>query len=271
MFSLVLIDLAGTLHEGGKAVPGAVQALQRLETWAKETNATFRFVSNTTKEPKQKLTQKLRGMGFVFAEDKVFTPLESAGEVLRSLGKTRPFSLVTDASELGMPLVKENFDSVVVGLAPSKLDYANLNKAFQILKNAPESKLIALHRGKYYKDDLQQLSIGPGPFVKALEEASGVQAITVGKPSPSYFQAAVQHAERELGCKLAPEQIIMVGDDANDDALAAVRLGFYGVLVRTGKYRAGDETKVLEHSNKAHCLASFVELVDMVIQKNNKL
>ena len=36
----------------------------------------------------------------------------------------------------------------------------------------------------------------------------------------------------------------MVGDDAEFDASGAVALGMTGILVRTGKYRDGDEERV---------------------------
>ena len=36
----------------------------------------------------------------------------------------------------------------------------------------------------------------------------------------------------------------MAGDDAEFDVAASVRLGMVGALVRTGKYREGDESRV---------------------------
>jgi ribonucleotide monophosphatase NagD (HAD superfamily) len=38
--------------------------------------------------------------------------------------------------------------------------------------------------------------------------------------------------------------MVMVGDDAEFDAAGAVALGLAGILVRTGKYRPGDEARV---------------------------
>mmetsp|Transcript_662 Transcript_662/g.1033 ORF Transcript_662/g.1033 Transcript_662/m.1033 type:complete len:80 (+) Transcript_662:339-578(+) len=71
-----------------------------------------------------------------------------------------------------------------------------MNAAFRIISrlqnqnistetNAPcsgSSPLIAIHHAKYYRDSDYQLSLGPGPFVTALESATGVQAHVVGKP-----------------------------------------------------------------------------------------
>ncbi|MGB3371202.1 MAG: HAD hydrolase-like protein, partial [Rhodococcus sp. (in: high G+C Gram-positive bacteria)] len=53
----------------------------------------------------------------------------------------------------------------------------------------------------------------------------------IGKPAPLGFQAA---AER-MG--VDPVDVVMVGDDLDNDVLAAQVVGMTGVLVRTGKFQ----------------------------------
>lgn len=48
-----------------------------------------------------------------------------------------------------------------------------------------------------------------------------------------------QLAAKALG--LEPQQVVMVGDDVIGDVCGAKSAGCRGLLVRTGKYRAGDE------------------------------
>ena len=92
------------------------------------------------------------------------------------------------------------YDSVVIGLAPSCFDYANLNQAFRILKgetpNASSRQdvpLIATHKAKYIQTESGLLSLGPGPFVTALEDAAGVQAIVVvGKPTKKLRKSSLK-------------------------------------------------------------------------------
>jgi len=98
-----------------------------------------------------------------------------------------------------------SYDSVVIGLAPSSFDYPTLNTAFRILKGEPIDKrssstpkdlrfgsppLIATHKAKYVQTE-SGLSLGPGPFVLALENASGAQAHVVGKPTKEFFQMVI--------------------------------------------------------------------------------
>jgi ribonucleotide monophosphatase NagD (HAD superfamily) len=42
----------------------------------------------------------------------------------------------------------------------------------------------------------------------------------------------------------------MVGDDAEMDICGALAAGLRAVLVRTGKYRPGDEAKVMPHGGR---------------------
>ncbi len=140
--------------------------------------------------------------------------------------------LITDAE----------YDCVVLGLAPSMFTYEHLNTAFRILLSTPPKPLIATHRAKYIRtqSSTDSLSLGPGPFVAALEAATGVQAEVVGKPSRTFFEMVIDDfAEDEL---LPEGRIAIVGDDVETDlGGGAVELGLWRVLVRTGKYRPGDE------------------------------
>ena len=48
--------------------------------------------------------------------------------------------------------------------------------------------------------------MGPGPFVEALEFASGKKAVVVGKPQLEFFQSVL----REFNC--LAEETVMIGD-----------------------------------------------------------
>jgi ribonucleotide monophosphatase NagD (HAD superfamily) len=50
-----------------------------------------------------------------------------------------------------------------------------------------------------------------------------------------FFRRAVE----ALGC--AAENIVMIGDDAEADVGGAMASGLMGILVKTGKYRPGQE------------------------------
>lgn len=90
-------------------------------------------------------------------------------------------------------------DTVVIGLAQDKLTYESLNQAFRLLisESTKTPSLIATHRALYFKDDDAQLSLGPGGFIAALEQATGVKAEVVGKPTRSFFEICLRSLERD--------------------------------------------------------------------------
>ncbi|KAL2099909.1 hypothetical protein ACEWY4_004303 [Coilia grayii] len=227
----VLIDLSGTLHIEDAAVPGAQEALARLRS----ASVAVKFVTNTTKECKRNLLERLQKLNFDIQEQEIFTSLTAARNLLEQR-KVRPLLLVEDSAlEDFSGIETSDPNAVVIGLAPEHFNYQMLNKAFRlILDGAP---LIAIHKARYYKRK-DGLALGPGPFVTGLEYATDTQATVVGKPEKTFFLEAL----RDLGC--APEEAVMIGDDARDDVGGAQNTGMRGILVQTGKYRAGDEGKI---------------------------
>ena len=149
-------------------------------------------------------------------------------------------------------------NAVLVGLAKEAFTYSALNTAFRILHSTPDAQLIAIHRGRYYKEP-DGLSLGPGPFVTALEEASGRQATVVGKPEPSFFSLAL------ADLAVRPEEAVMVGDDVVSDVGGAQAVGMRGVLVRTGKYQPGDETSKGVHPDAT--VDDFSGFVDWILSQ----
>jgi ribonucleotide monophosphatase NagD (HAD superfamily) len=70
-----------------------------------------------------------------------------------------------------------------------------------------------------------------GVFVAGLEYAADTEATVLGKPSATYFSAALEALDAEA------ELTWMVGDDLENDILGAHRHGMKTILVRTGKFR----------------------------------
>ena len=68
-------------------------------------------------------------------------------------------------------------------------------------------------------------------FVAGLEYATGVEATVLGKPSPSYFAAALDALDAE------PELTWLVTDDVEADVRGARLFGMRTAVVRTGKFR----------------------------------
>lgn len=86
--------------------------------------------------------------------------------------------------------------------------------------------------------------------------------LTVGKPSASFFQLAIS----SLSPAVEPSEIAMIGDDSAQDVGPLVaQVGLQRILVRTGKYREGDEDKVEPAVDL--CADSFADAVEYILER----
>ncbi|XP_055839861.1 haloacid dehalogenase-like hydrolase domain-containing protein 2 [Episyrphus balteatus] len=219
-----LIDLSGTMHVEDDPTPNAIEALKRL----RKTGIHIKFVTNTTKESGETLYNRLAKMGFELDKQEIYSSLSATANYVKTKN-LNPFYLVSaDARKDFPPESSQNYDAVVVGLAPNEFHYENMNKAFRILMDNKNSQLIAVHQGKYYKRG-DGLALGPGCFVKGLEYAASVNAILIGKPNQYFFESAIPDGVKADEC-------VMIGDDPNDDCKGSLAVGMKAILVKTGKY-----------------------------------
>lgn len=225
-----LIDLDGTLYQGESVIPGAPEAVAALRAWG----CPIRFVTNTTSRCRATLAEKLRGLGIPVQEEESFAPPYAAARYMRVHGISHAYLLVQEDARQefeGIAHVEEDAKHVVVGDLGEEWTFQKLNQAFRLLMEG--AQLIALGKSRYWRVS-DGLMLDAGPFVAALEFATGKEALVLGKPAPSFFRLAVN----DLG--FSPAQVAMVGDDIDTDVAGAQRAGLVGVLVRTGKFRPDD-------------------------------
>ncbi|HEX4745890.1 MAG TPA: HAD-IIA family hydrolase [Gaiellaceae bacterium] len=226
----ILLDVDGVLHVSGEPIPGAADAISEL----RRAGHALRYVTNNSTRPRSRLVAELHEMGFTLDDDELQT---TAGAAVRELAGKRVLALVMPSivPDLdGLELVGDHADVVLVGgcdetLEPNQVfSYMNLGRAFDEIQMG--AQLYCLHKNKWW-----QTSRGPmldsGAFVAGLEYATGVDATVLGKPSPSYFAAALDALAAE------PELTWLVTDDVESDVRGARLFGMKTALVRTGKFR----------------------------------
>ena len=225
----VLIDLDGVMYTGNTPVTGAREALSFLE----EQGFSYRFLSNTTRNCRQTIVQKLAQMGLAIPESLIFTPAVAASRYLEKSGKHHCRFLITGDVIRDLPKNEresppQKTDLVIIGDAGDEFTYASLNESFREMVDGAD--LIALERDHYWMAP-DGLSLSAGPFVTALEFATGKKALLMGKPSRAFFDLALA----DMG--LTAHDAVMIGDDIATDVGGAQEAGLRGVLVRTGKFR----------------------------------
>jgi len=230
----ILCDITGVLKESttsgdGIAIPGSIEAIDRLET----AGVRIKYVTNEIQFTRKQLHEKLIRLGFKMAEDSIMPPALAAKQLVMKRN-LRPHLLVHNNVLPDFDGVQtDNPNCVIVGDAVDLFTYQNMNKAFRLVKEN-NCELISLGKGKYYREDCQ-LTLDVGPYTAALEFACEKKAIVCGKPDATFFQAGLDSLE------LAADDVIMVGDDIVSDVGGAQKAGIRGVLVRTGKYTDKDE------------------------------
>ncbi len=224
-----LIDLDGVLYVGKNPVPGVRGCLELIE----RRGYGFRFVSNSTRRRRSSVAGRLKDLGYNISEERIFTPPLAAIDHMRRSGKERCFLLATgdvhrDFEDAGIAIAEKGVDWVVVGDAGERFTFESLNKALRLILEGAE--ILALEKDRYWMQS-DGLVLSTGPFVAALEYATGKTSLLMGKPSRDFFDLAL----RDLGVK--PEDAAMIGDDVLTDVRGAQQMGMKGFLVRTGKFR----------------------------------
>jgi len=245
----LLLDVDGVLVSDWQPLSGAVGALARL----RELNVPFRLMTNTTMFSRSDLAATLAEAGFDVSRDELVTAPMATAALLRSrYPGARCFLLgAADLTEdlEGVRFVEDGADVVVVAGADQAFTWENLSRAFRMLVGG--AALVAMHRNLYWLTG-GRLALDAGAYVAGLEEAAGVKAVVAGKPSPDFFRQAVAL----LG--MPAERVAMVGDDLQNDVLAAQALGLAGVLVRPGKSPSGPVGRPA--GNPDHVIGSIAEL-----------
>jgi HAD superfamily hydrolase (TIGR01458 family) len=231
----VLLDIDGVLSISWEPLPGAVEALGRL----RNDGIPFRLITNTTTKTRRQLARTLRDTGFDVVEGEIVTAVVATAAYLRERAPGAKVFVLSDgdASEdlEGIELVDVgDADVIVLGGACEAFTYPAINAVFRRLMDGAE--LVGMHRNLFWKT-AEGWQLDSGAYLMGLEAAAGTTATICGKPERTYFASVLS----DIG--VAAERAAMVGDDVQADVLGAQAAGITGILVRTGKYREGDETK----------------------------
>jgi len=258
----LLIDLSGTIHIENQEIKGSIEAVNQL----RKQKIPFLFVTNTSKESQTDLKNRLNEIGFKIDSQEIFTSLTATHNLVKSRN-LRPLLLLSESAlEDFKDINQENPNAVVIGLAPDHFNYQKLTMAFRLIKefNAP---LIAINKSRYIQTK-DGLSLGPGCFISGLEYSASTTAEVVGKPQKSFFLSALAKLNQLYGKTLKPEDVCMIGDDVRDDILGAQNVGFTGCLVKSGKFREGDDDQLSNNKNVSYLFSSFSHAVNKWFEKS---
>jgi HAD superfamily hydrolase (TIGR01450 family) len=233
----VLFDIDGVLVTSWQAIPGAGEALRVLA----DNQIARSYLTNTTTRTRSQIAGLLTDAGMDVTADEVITAAVLTAEYVRDrypgarcflvnsghIGEDMPGVDLVYASDV-LDTVPDRPDVILLGGAGPEYDHVTLSRVYDWM--AQGVPVVAMHRSTSW-DTTDGLRIDTGMYLIGMEETSGRKATAVGKPAPEGFLASANR----LGVE--PEEMYMIGDDLNNDVLAAQVVGMTGVLVRTGKFR----------------------------------
>ncbi len=248
----VILDLDGTLRRGSEPIPGAVNAVRKL--LSSDIRVCY-LTNNSTRTGKETLDE-LMEMGF--PEAPMVCSSQAASLLLKDrIGSAR--CLVVGEQGLLEELrtcghrpsmagkgAKGPFDAVVAGLDRS-FDYRKLSEALDALMSG--AIFIATNEDPTLPVEGGRVRPGAGAIISAIGKASGITPLVAGKPEPYSTLLAV----KELGCM--PEDVLVIGDRPEMDALAGKRAGCMTAVVMTGENDPEREPEVPRFDD----IASLVE------------
>jgi len=226
---LFLFDLDGVFYRGkeSRVKIGGTRAIEALRT----NNRKLFVLTNNSTDAAETVYQRLADFDIPVRREEVLTSAQLTAEYLRDRHGQVSYFLVgeggldTEMKNCGHRRVDgEEANFVVIGL-DRNVTYDILDHAARLARSG--ARIIATHDSALF-----MYKAGPamaaGPFVRAIEYASGKRATVIGKPSPLMFRIALKRAR----CRR--KDAVMVGDQLDTDIAGAIRAGIDSILVTSG-------------------------------------
>lgn len=223
----LLIDMDGVLYRGQAPIAGA----ERFIAFLRCEGISFILLTNNSSLTPGEYVAKLWGMGIEVRAEEILT---SAQATARYLAQQEPEGarvyvigregLRQALMEQRFTLVEENADYVAVGW-DWELTYAQLKRATLLIRAG--ARFIATNPDPTFPSEVGIIP-GNGAILAAIEVATDVRPLVIGKPQPIIFQLALA----QLG--LDGQGIAVLGDRLETDVLGGQRMGLGTLMVLSG-------------------------------------
>ena len=249
---LLLVDLDGVLYRGAEPVPGVAAVLATRAARGDDVV----YVTNNSMWYREEYVERIAAMGAPVTANQIVSSPRATALYLRDHEPSIRHVLTVGASGMDRELEDAGFkvtragdvgelirgggaegtdggngweaagrpDAVVVGLDP-KIDYLRLTVANDCIRAG--ARFIATNRDPVYPTE-RAVRPGAGSIVAAVEAASGVTPISIGKPERYLLEEAARAVGRDA------HEAIMIGDGLTTDIAAAIAVGARSILMLTG-------------------------------------
>ena len=259
---LFLLDMDGTIYEGGRLFDGTLPLLQAI--LAKD--GRYLFLTNNSSASVEEYVRRLRSMGIAATREDFFTSAQATALVLqREYPGQTVYCMGTDSlkDELrrqGIPLAKAPTEDVTVALAgfDRQLNYQKLLDMCALLRR-PEVAYLATNPDWVCPVEGGNFIPDCGAMCQMLEHAVHRLPRVIGKPEP----LMVQYAMASTG--FAPNETVMIGDRLYTDIAAGNNAGVDSLCVLSGEATLRD---VEESPDKPTYLLADVGVLADILAEN---
>jgi len=227
-----LIDMDGVLYRGEKIIQGG----KKFVNYLKDNNIPFLFLTNNSRPTKLDIVRRLKKLDIHVDQSNVYT---SAIATARFISSQHPSASAFVIGEGGLlnalhdcqiAIDESNPDYVVIGEGRT-WTAENIEKAIDFVISG--AKLIGTNLDPAPKIK-GWMKPGTGAIIKMIEEATGISAFSVGKPSP----IMLRDARKQLDLQAA--ETIIIGDTMSTDILGGVLMGYISILTLSGSTKKED-------------------------------
>ncbi len=223
----LIIDIDGVLWRGRQILPGVREFLDFLTAHG----IRYIIASNNSARPASDVIDRLGQLGTRVEESQVLTSAEATAMYLPRLVPPGARVMLVGGDGIaqcltraGYQLIERDADAVVAGLDIA-LTFDKLKRAtIEIRRGAV---FVGTNPDKTFPSD-QGLVPGAGAILAAIQAATDVAPIVIGKPARPMFELAIE----KMGG--TPEATAMLGDRLDTDIEGARLAGLTSVLVLTG-------------------------------------
>ena len=234
----LLIDLDGVVYTGRDPILGAASFLAE----ARRRGLKFLLVTNNSTTSPELVAERLRTMHVEVEPNEILTSAQAAVAYVRTHGDPGARVRIVGEAGLRQAAEEEGLSVVEDGEASSDWVIAGLDRSFNYVKLTGAmraimggARFVATNADALLPVEGGQVVPGAGTMIAAIQTATGVQPLVVGKPEPGLFE----HALRRLG-GLSPEHVAMVGDRLDTDVVGGQRAGLRTILVLSGVTNPGE-------------------------------
>jgi len=226
----LIIDMDGVLYRGHQPIPG----LGEFFTFLRQRSIGYILATNNSTRTPAQYARKLAHMGVTVRQEEILTSAQATAAYLAEqappgtpvyvIGQD---GLVAAMQERGYIITthhRQGARFVVVGM-DTRVTYDKLKTGTLLIRAG--AQFIGTNPDKTFPSE-EGIVPGAGSILAALEAATDVKPIVIGKPEPPMFQQALAR----LGA--SPQTTAVLGDRLETDILGGQRAGLLTICVLSG-------------------------------------